>query len=170
MQQPQIPEPWLRGTLTDVSPVQRAILHALELAKEDLEKWCGDLTDQELNASPGGVQSVSFHIHHIDGSIDRLLTYAEGRALTPEQLGAVKEESGYQGKTQDILAELTRAIESAALRVRAFASENLSEARIVGRRQLPTTVAGLLAHVADHTQRHVGQAITTAKIVKSERR
>jgi hypothetical protein len=26
-------------------------------------------------------------------------------------------------------------------------------------------VAGLLVHIADHTQRHVGQAITTAKIL-----
>jgi uncharacterized damage-inducible protein DinB len=170
MQKPQIPEPWLRGTLTDVPPVQRAILHALELAKDDLEKWCGDLPDQELNASPGGIPSVSFHIHHIVGSIDRLLTYAEGRALTPEQMGSVKEEYAYQGKTDNIFAELKCALESAAIRIRTFASENLSEAREVGRQQLPTTVAGLLVHVADHTQRHVGQAITTAKIVKSERR
>jgi uncharacterized damage-inducible protein DinB len=42
---------------------------------------------------------------------------------------------------------------------------NLDEVRTVGKKQLPTTVAGLLVHIADHTQRHVGQAITTAKIV-----
>jgi len=34
---------------------------------------------------------------------------------------------------------------------------------------LPTTVGGLLVHVADHTQRHVGQAVTTAKIVVAQR-
>jgi len=30
-------------------------------------------------------------------------------------------------------------------------------------------VGGLLVHVAEHTQRHVGQAITTAKIVVAKR-
>jgi hypothetical protein len=36
----------------------------------------------------------------------------------------------------------------------------------VGRARLPSTVFGLLFHVAEHTQRHAGQAITTAKIVR----
>jgi len=35
----------------------------------------------------------------------------------------------------------------------------------VGEKHLPTTLGGLLVHIADHTQRHVGQAITTAKVV-----
>ncbi len=170
MQRPPIPEPWLRGTLTDVPPVQRAVLHALELAKEDIQRSCGDLSDSEVNVHPGNLASVAFHIHHMAGSIDRLLTYADGKALTPEQMIMVKQESSYQGNTHDLLAELNQALESAAVRIRAIPPETLSEARAVGRRQLPTTVAGLLVHVADHTQRHVGQAITTAKIVKSVRR
>jgi uncharacterized damage-inducible protein DinB len=44
----------------------------------------------------------------------------------------------------------------------------MEEARQVGKKQLPTTVGGLLVHVADHTQRHVGQAITTSKIVAAQ--
>ena len=32
------PEPWLRGTLREVLPVARGVLHALELAQEDLHK------------------------------------------------------------------------------------------------------------------------------------
>src|SRR5580693_1686836 len=48
-------EPWLRGTLTEVGAVQRAVLHAFEMAAEDLELWCGPLTEEELNARPYGI-------------------------------------------------------------------------------------------------------------------
>jgi hypothetical protein len=82
MDKPKLPEPWLRGTLTAVPPVQKAVLHALEMAKEDLERWCGSLTDAELNARPGEIASVAFHIRHIARSMDRLLTYAEAGTLT----------------------------------------------------------------------------------------
>ena len=61
--------------------------------------------------------------------------------------------------------ELNLAFDESARRVRAFDVGALEQARNVGKKQLPTTVAGLLVHVADHTQRHVGQAITTAKIL-----
>src|SRR5260221_9269366 len=80
MDKPNLPEPWLRGTLTDIPPVQRAVLHALELAKEDLERWCGALSDEELNARPGEIAPIAFHIRHIGRSTDRLLTYAEGQS------------------------------------------------------------------------------------------
>jgi len=85
-------EPWLRGTLTNIAPVQRAVLHALELAKEDIQRWCGDLTDEQVNARPGGLAPVAFHIRHIARSSDRLLTYAEGGSLTPEQITVMKAE------------------------------------------------------------------------------
>ena len=45
-----MPEPWLRGTLVDVPVLTRAVLHALELAGEDIDQWCSGLTDDELNA------------------------------------------------------------------------------------------------------------------------
>lgn len=72
MAESQLPEPWLRGTLTDVAAVQRAVLHALELAREDLAKWCGDLSNAEMNARPANLPPVAFHIRHIYRSIDRL--------------------------------------------------------------------------------------------------
>ena len=169
MHQPKLPEPWLRGTLTEVPPVQRAVLHALERAKEDLQHWCGDLSDEELSARPGGIAPVAFHLRHIVGSTDRLLTYAEGNALSTEQIAVMKAESDAHSTRAALFEELDRHWESTAARVRSFTSEQLHEARFVGRQQMPTTVAGLLVHVADHTMRHVGQAITTAKIVKSAR-
>ena len=47
--------------------------------------------------------------------------------------------------------------------------ESLGDERLVGRAALPSTVRGLLFHGAEHTQRHVGQVITTAKIVRGLR-
>lgn len=169
MSNPKLPEPWLRGTMTDVPPVQRAVLHAMELAKDDLERWCWDLSDEELNAYPNHLASVAFHLRHIARSIDRLLTYAEGNGLSAEQIALMKGELDPGASHEAAFAELRRAFDSSAARIRAFSSESLSQPRTVGRQPMPTTVAGLLVHVADHTQRHVGQAITTAKLVKSSR-
>jgi uncharacterized damage-inducible protein DinB len=160
-------EPWLRGTLTDVPAVQRGVLHALELAREDLQRWCGNLTDEELNARPASdVAPVAFHIRHIARSVDRLLTYAECNALNAEQTTALRSEMESGATNAATFAELRAAVDRAAIRVRAFHASDLEQSRAVGTKKLPTTVAGLLVHVADHTQRHVGQAITTAKLVR----
>ena len=166
----ELPEPWLRGTLAEVPAAQRAVLHALELAKEDLERWCDGLSDEELNARPGGIAPVAFHLRHIARSMDRLLTYAEGKQLSPEQLSIMKSEMDPSGSKNELLAELVVAIAKSGKRIRSFSREQLEEERKVGKKQLPTSVGGLLVHVADHTQRHVGQAITTAKIVGAQRR
>ena len=161
----KLPEPWLRGTLTDVPPVQRAVLHALELSREDLRKWCGSLSDADLNARPAGLPSIAFHLRHIARSVDRLLTYAESQQLSTEQLAALKTESEAAATREELFAELESAFREAGRRIRAFAASQLEEGRKVGKNQLPTTVAGLLVHVADHTQRHTGQAVTTSKAV-----
>jgi len=58
---------------------------------------------------------------------------------------------------------------NAADRVRVLATANLDTFRGVGRKQLPTSIGGALVHVADHTQRHVGQVVTTAKVLKALR-
>ena len=170
MAETKLPEPWLRGTLTDVPAVQRAVLHALELAKEELEKWCGNLSDAELNARPGNLAPVAFHIRHIARSIDRLLTYAEGKELSAAQIDALRSELDPGAGRDELFAELAGALKEGASRVRAFHASQLEESRAVGKKRLPTTVGGLLVHIAEHTQRHVGQAITTAKIVVSFRK
>jgi uncharacterized damage-inducible protein DinB len=161
-------EPWLRGTLTDLPVVQRAVLHALELAQEDLTHWCGSLNDEQINCQPAGLPSVAFHIRHVAGSIDRLLTYAEGKSLTPEQLSKLQTESSSGITRQELFDELALALNDASSRIRSFAVDSLSQPRTVGRKLMPTTVGGLLIHIADHSLRHVGQAITTAKIVAAQ--
>jgi uncharacterized damage-inducible protein DinB len=162
---PNLPEPWLRGTLGEVPAVARGVLHALVLAKEDLWKWCFPLSEEQLNERPNGIASVAFHLRHIARSLDRLLTYAEGRALDESQLSLLKSELMADARHEDTFKELKIALGNAERRVRALASADFETPRKVGKKQLPTTIGGLLVHVADHTQRHVGQAITTAKLV-----
>jgi uncharacterized damage-inducible protein DinB len=163
------PEPWLRGTLIEVPAVPRATLHALELAQEDLQKWCGGLSTEELNARPVGLPPVAFHLRHVARSLDRLLTYAEGHRLNEEQLAKLKSEMAPGVSHDALFAELTAAIQASIERIRALAASDLGQDRTVGTRGLPTTLGGLLVHVADHTQRHVGQAITTAKLIAAQR-
>ena len=160
-------EPWLRGTLQEIPAVHRAVLHSFEMAEQDLSRWCGELSLGEWTMRPGGVPDVAFHVRHIARSVDRLLTYAEGGSLTEEQTAKLKAE-GAQGMAIDMeLAQLRSALENGARRVRALIGEDLEAARAVGRELLPTSLGGLLVHVAEHTQRHVGQAITTAKLVRA---
>ena len=159
------PEPWLRGTLTELPPVPRAVLHALEQAKEDLRKWCFPLSENQLNASLADVAAVAFHLRHIARSLDRLLTYAEGHHLSQHQLDALKPGLASDATHAQLFAELEAALNRSADRIRALASADLQAPRAVGKKQLPSTLGGLLVHIAKHTQRHVGQAITTAKIV-----
>jgi uncharacterized damage-inducible protein DinB len=167
MTETKLPEPWLRGTLTEVSAVQRAVIHALVLAQEDLEIWCGGLSDAELNARPTGLEPIAFHLRHIARSVDRLLTYAEGRQLDSEQAAALKTEMDPGAVHKELFMELASALALSAKRIRAIDPANFDEPCAVGRKQLPTSVGGLLVHVAEHTQRHVGQAVTTAKIVRT---
>lgn len=162
-------EPWLRGTLLEVDPLQRAVLHALELAVEDVGRWCAGLSDEEMEARPYGMASVGFHVRHMVRSLDRLLTYAEGEALTEAQMGELRSEMDGEGREATLL-EFAEGMEVAVKRVRRFTARSYRTGRGVGRKQMPTTVGGLLVHCADHTQRHVGQVVTTAKVVVGMRR
>jgi uncharacterized damage-inducible protein DinB len=163
----KLPEPWLRGTYSDLPVVVRAVVHALELAKEDMGRWCGDLTNEEMNARPLGLEPVSFQILHLVRSLDRLLTYAEGNQLSAKQMEQLKSEADGKATREAVFAELNTCFQAAMTRVAQFSDADLDDARGVGRKQLPTTVGGLLIHIAEHTQRHVGQVVTTTKAVRS---
>jgi uncharacterized damage-inducible protein DinB len=162
-------EPWLRGSLDDVPAVVRAVLHALELAREDVWKWCFPLTEEQLNARPAGIAPVAFHLRHIARSLDRLLTYAEAGALDEAQFASLRSELDSGAKHDELFAELAVALDRSRLRVRALRGADFETPRGVGKERLPSTLGGLLVHVAEHTMRHVGQAITTAKLVLAER-
>jgi uncharacterized damage-inducible protein DinB len=163
------PEPWLRGTLTEVPLVQRSLLHALEQTREDVSRWCEGLTTDQMYAHPSGLPSIALQLRHIAGSLDRLLTYAEGRPLDAEQLAVLGREDAEGESREELISAFGAALSNVESRVRAFDAANLDANRSVGRAHLPTTVGGLLIHCAEHTMRHVGQLITTAKVVKAAR-
>jgi len=162
-------EPWLRGTHADVPAVGRAVLHAFDLALDDITKWTAGLSDLEVHAQPLGLTAVSFNLKHIARSTDRLLTYAEGGQISAEQLALLKSEQSGCETLAEIMSEVESALSNAADRVRVLASADFNTFRGVGRKQLPTSIGGALVHVADHTQRHVGQVVTTAKVIKALR-
>lgn len=160
-------EPWMRGTHGELDPVRRAVVHALELAEEDVERWCGGLSEEQMFARPHGLPPVAFHLRHIARSLDRLLTYAEARPLNEAQLTALKTEMA-DGSAPEVLREFREGLRAAKERVRRFDPGSYAEARGIGRKMLPTTGGGLLIHCAEHTSRHVGQAVTTAKVSAGE--
>jgi uncharacterized damage-inducible protein DinB len=162
-------EAWLRGPLPGVDPFLMPPAHALVQCREDVEAALSGLSPAELAVRPGGAASVAFHVRHIAGSLDRLLTYARGEALSDAQRAAArgeKEERPGQDAAA-LLAELAEAVEAALAQYRATARETLLEPRAVGRAGAPSTVLGLLVHAAEHAQRHTGQVITTAKVVRA---
>lgn len=166
---PPYTEPWLCGTHTDVPAAGRAVLHALELAADDLLKWTEGLTDAEIHSSPLGLNPIAVQLRHIAGSVDRILTYAEGNQLSTEQLVALKAEGSGEEPLDVLMAAVRASFDRAAERVRALAVADLETPRVVGRKQLPTSLGGTLIHVADHTQRHIGQVVVTAKVIRAMR-
>lgn len=159
-------EPWLRGPLEGVSPFVAPLLYSFQMAREDLARHTEGLSAEQLWARPAGAAPVGFHIRHIGGSVERLMVYAQGGQLREEQLAALRDEMTPGATREELLAELDRALSAAECAARALPPEALAEPRGVGRKRLPTTVIGLLVHTAEHTQRHVGQAVTTARLVR----
>lgn len=153
-------EPWLRGTREESPAAIRAILHALDQAEEDVRRWTADLTAQELEASPHNLPPVAFQMRHISRSLDRLLTYAEDGPRAESEAGMSRDA---------MLTEVFSAISASRGRVAALGGEDFEAARYVGRARLKVTLGGLLVHIAEHTQRHVGQLITTSKVVRASR-
>lgn len=162
-------EAWLRGPLPDVSLLLTPAAHALMQAAIDIEHAAAPLTAKEVWRQPGGAPSVGFHLRHIAGSIDRLLTYARSQQLSAEQLLSLSKESSPGEPSEEavpLVRTATARIEVALQVLRSTPDEILAEPREVGRAKLPSTVFGLLFHIAEHTQRHTGQIVTTARIVR----
>lgn len=162
------PEVWLRGPIPGIDPLLQPAAHALLQAGEDVQRVLAELEAGQIWDRPGGAASVGFHVLHLVGSTDRLLTYARGESLTEEQRGRLSAERDPEPvEATSLLAALRAGIDAAIAQLSATPPELLCEARVVGRAALPTTVLGLLFHAAEHAQRHAGQIVTTAKIGQS---
>lgn len=165
-----MPEAWLRGPVPGVPPELMPAAHSLVDAREELEAAAAGLETGALWARPGDAASVGFHLRHVVGSLDRLLTYARGEALSPAQRSALESEAepgAPPASADELLADVRAAVETALETFRATPPGTLQEPRAVGRAGLPSTVAGLLFHAAEHARRHAGQVIATAKLVRA---
>jgi uncharacterized damage-inducible protein DinB len=161
------PECWLRGPVAGVDPALMPAAHALLQTVEDVEAAVSDLSQEELWTSLGGAATVGFHVMHLGGATDRLLTYARGESLNTDQKAALAaEKSPPPVDAATLLADLRRRFDAALAQIRATPASSLQDARPVGRAGLPTTVLGLIFHSAEHAQRHAGQIVTTVKIVR----
>ena len=165
-----LPDPWLRGPVEGMSDALQPVAHAFIAAREDVAAAIGGLNAAQLWARPGGAASIGFHLMHLAGATDRLLTYARGAALDDRQTAALAAERT-PPEPRPTAGELLKAWEAAVARALTQIGETpdgeLGTARFVGRARLPSTVRGLLCHAAEHAARHAGQIITTARIVRA---
>lgn len=160
--------PWLRGPIPGIPALLQPVAHALVDADEDTRKALATMTAEQLNRRPGSAASAAYHVKHAMGSLDRLFTYARGEPLNTEQMGALAAEKAIHERTfepRGLAAEFSEAIERAHAQLRATKESDLLTVRLVGRAKLPSNTIGLLVHAAEHTARHVGQLMTTAKVV-----
>ncbi|MCE7039553.1 DinB family protein [Dyadobacter sp. CY312] len=162
-------EVWQRGPHPGVPSLLQPVAHALLQAREELEELT--LPTELLWKKPGGVASVGFHLQHLAGVLDRLYTYAKEQALTEQQLGFLKNEGvpPFENCTyQDLYSQFSKQVDLAIDQLKETDENSLTEVRYVGRARIESTHLGLLFHAAEHSQRHLGQLLVTARILKAD--
>ncbi len=163
------PEPWLRGPIPGIPSLLQPAAHAFVLAREDVIAAVEGLTLEQVWLQPGGITPLGFRLAHLTGSTDRLLTYARGEALSEAQKEALKfEREVFETKPplEQLVAAWEKSVDAALQRLAATPEATLTDARAVGRAQLPTTVMSALFHAAEHAARQAGHVVTTGKLVR----
>lgn len=158
----------MRGIVPGIDPVIGHLLRASEHIREDLERIMASLNREQLWAKPNGMTSVGFHAKHLAGSTERLSTYLEGRQLSAEQIAAMKAESTGEETAEQLIAAVRTALAHYEELARSLKPEHFGDLREIGRKRLQTTAISVAIHIAEHGQRHVGQAISAAKLVKAQ--
>lgn len=161
---------WLTGPVAGVPPALQPAAHALLQTVQDIEHALENFAEDHVWLTPGGAASIGFHLIHLAGSTDRLCTTARGERLNESQKAARDAEKTPPSSSPplaELIARTTAALYAAVDQLRATDPATLADVRPVGRAGLPSTVGGLLFHAAEHSQRHAGQIVTTAKILRS---
>ncbi|WP_343692959.1 DinB family protein [Chitinophaga sp.] len=166
----QQPEVWMRGPIPGIPNLLQPVAHALLQAQEEIHENLRDFPVSKLWDTPFGCASVAFHLQHIKGVLDRLFTYAASQSLTESQLSELAAEGKKDPhiSVQSLLAALDAQITISLAKLQATEEYALAVPRGIGRKQIPTTLGGLLFHSAEHTMRHTGQLIVTIKILKHQ--
>lgn len=163
----QQPEPWMRGPIAGLHPVAAHLIYTFTQVREELAHWTAGLDELVWTAPHPALSPLGFQLRHLAGSTDRLTTYLENGTLSGEQLAFLKSEQTPGAALQELLAELDRQFQRTEAAARAVAPSDYESPRYIGRKRLPTTAAGLIIHISEHTQRHLGQAVITAKILRA---
>jgi hypothetical protein len=160
-------ERWLRGPVAGIPALLQPVAHGLLQCGDEVELHVRPLTADRIWSVSHGAASIGFHVRHAAGSLDRLFTYARGEQLSALQRAALVAESDVGAAKEDgasLAASFAAAVARALEQLRSTTAAGLLDPREVGRGRLPSTVLGLLFHAAEHTQRHVGQLVTTIKL------
>ena len=168
-QQPPLPEHWLRGPVQNIILPLQPVAHALLQAQDEINEMMIDFPPQLLWEYVAAKASVGFHLQHIAGVQDRLFTYAENNPLSDQQMMELKSEGKRNEETSPaiLLEKLNAQFNESIRRLSLFTEEITWQERKVGRKQLPSTVHGLLFHSAEHTMRHTGQLLVTIAVLKN---
>ena len=163
------PEVWLRGPVENIPALLQPAAHAILQAREEVNALMKTFPEEKLWEKPSGVASVGFHLLHLSGVLDRLFTYAKGNPLSEEQLAALKQETQPHDVTvEQLVNNFNEQVDKAIKQLSKTPENALLDKRGVGRAQLPSNVLGLLFHAAEHTMRHTGQLLVTARILVNE--
>jgi uncharacterized damage-inducible protein DinB len=161
-----MPEVWMRGPVAGVPALLQPVAHALLQAQEEIHALLSGFPDELLWQQPAGVASVGFHVRHITGVLDRMLTYAAGQALSEEQLSYLSAEGKPDGQLISLLTAFDTRLQTFINQLKTTEESSLTDVRTVGRKQLPSTLMGLLFHAAEHTMRHTGQLHVTVRVIQ----
>lgn len=160
-------EYWLRGSVPGIPALLQPAAHALLQAREEVKILMTGFTAERLWDRPGGVAAVGFHLRHLTGVLDRLLTYARGEVLDQGQLDYLAGEGVPGGEAEELVERFNQQVDKALVQISSTPEGSLTEVRAVGRGRVPSTVGGLIFHAAEHTQRHVGQLLVTVRVLGS---
>ena len=167
---PAQPEYWLRGLIENISAYLQPAAHALLQARMEITEALENFPETKLWENPAGVASVAFHLQHLTGVLDRLFTYARAEQLNQQQLDflAAEGKENIAIHLPDLLNQFSRQVDKALEQLRNTNENSVLEKRGVGRKQIPSNVLGLIFHATEHTQRHTGQLLVTAKILSAQ--
>lgn len=169
-------EAWQRGPVEGVPAGLQHVAHSLIQTRDEVTAIADGFPGRLLGVRPAGVASVGFHLRHVTGVLDRLFTYARDEQLTDAQrdaLGAERAAGAPDGgdwsgvSAEELAREFSAQVDRALSQLRATPESEITAPRGVGRAKLPSTVLGLLSHAAEHTQRHLGQLLVTARVVRA---
>lgn len=160
------PEVWLRGNIPGIPDLLQPVAHALLQAREDVHSYLQDFPQHLLWEKPADRASVGFHLQHLTGVVDRMLTYAAGKGLsTPFSELKREGDPGTGENVENHVAAFDLKVEEALRILTNTPVGSLTDFRNVGRKKLPSSVIGLLFHAAEHSQRHVGQLLVSISVL-----